>query len=145
MQRRKPVTPDYEPMQVVFDPTPEIYATDAAGAFTYLLQAGGHSALVTAPYDEMRILVSLWHPSTRRVIDLDRAYVELRAQVNPTDDHWVKLAEIEPVVPAYSTGESFDGWVVLPVMAESTALSLFGSGFDPRARMQIRASAFFVP
>ena len=143
MQRHRPdSTP--EPLQVVFDPTPEIFATDAAGAFSFPLLAGGRARVDSAPFDEVRFLVSIWHPSSRRVIDLDRAYVELRACVDPGEEHWMKLAEIEPVVPAYGGGESFDGWVVLPVMSRATAFVLFGSGFESRARLQIRASAYFV-
>ena len=58
--------------------------------------------------------------------------------------HMLELAEIEPVVPPYNAGESFDGWIVLPVLASVTALKLFGSGFEARARLQLRASVYFV-
>jgi hypothetical protein len=92
----------------------------------------------------MRIVVSLWHPSSQRAIDLDRAYVELRAWFDPDDEHWVKLAEIEPVVPPFNPGASFDGWIVLPVLAASGAYSLCGSGFERRARLQIRVSSYLV-
>ncbi|HVS02705.1 MAG TPA: hypothetical protein VMT16_08050 [Thermoanaerobaculia bacterium] len=145
MQRRKPIdTPLVEPLQVVFDPTPEIFATDASGAFQFSLLVRGGSEVVTSDYDEVRFLFSIWHPSPRRAIDLDRAYVELRARLDPGEDHWIKLAEIEPVVPAYSGGESFDGWLVLPVMAAASSFLLFGSGFEPRARLQIRGYGYFV-
>ena len=89
-------------------------------------------------------MVSLWHPSGQRTIDLDRAYVELRACFDPDEEHWTKIAEIEPVVPPYAGSDSFDGWIVLPVLGSSSAFALFGSGFEPRARLQIRASAYFV-
>ena len=98
----------------------------------------------SAEYDEARFLFSIWHPSSRRVIDLDRAYVELRARIDTREDHWMKLAEIEPVVPAYAGGESFDGWIVLPVMARGSSFGLFGSGFEPRTRIQVRAYGYFV-
>ena len=144
MQRRKPVPTELEPLQVIFDPTPEIFATDAGGSFVYDLEASGHGSVLTAPYDEMRVLVSLWHPGSGRVIDLDRAYVELRASLDPADEHWTQLAEIEPVVPAYNAGDCFDGWIVLPVMAKESAFCLVGRGFQPRSRIQIRASAYLV-
>lgn len=130
---------------VVFDATPEIFATDTAGAFTYPLVAQGQAFLATTGYDEVRFVVSLWHPSGQRNIDLDRAYVELRASFDTEDEHWIKLAEIEPVVPPYAGGDSFDGWVVLPVMAAACAFAVVGSGFEARARLQIRASAYLVP
>jgi hypothetical protein len=133
-----------EPCQVVFDPTPEIFATDSGGGFSFPLTAGGEPHLDTATYDELRFVFSVWHPSPRRSIDLDRAYVELRGHFSRDEDHWIKLAEIEPVIPAYASGESFDGWIVLPVMAPGCAFALFGSGFEPRARLQIRALAYLV-
>ena len=40
MQRRKPVDLPAEPLQVVFDPTPEIYATDSGGSFSFPLLVG---------------------------------------------------------------------------------------------------------
>jgi hypothetical protein len=135
------VTP---PLHVVFDATPEIFATDTAGSFTYPLLVKGASHLQTDKYDEVRFVFSLWHPSGQRTIDLDRAYVELRAALDPEEDHWTKIAEIEPVVPPYAGGESFDGWIVLPILGGSTSFALVGSGFEPRARLQIRASAYFV-
>ena len=144
MQRRKPVDLPAEPLQVVFDPTPEIYATDSGGAFNFPLLVGGRAELDTTDFDEARFLFSIWHPSSRRVIDLDRAYVELRASFDPDEDHWTKIAEIEPVVPPYAGGESFDGWIVLPILGSTSAFAVVGSGFEPRARLQVRASAYFV-
>ena len=136
--------PTVPPKQVIFDATPEIFATDSSGGFTYALHAEGESHLETGPYDEVRLLVSLWHPSSQRHIDLDRAYVEVKGSFETVDEHWVRLAEIEPVVPPYNSGETFDGWVVLPVMATETAFALVGGGFQPRARLQIRASVYLV-
>jgi hypothetical protein len=132
------------PHQVLFDPTPEIFATDAAGSFSFPLLAGAKGKISTAAYDEMRLVFSIWHPSGNHVIDLDRAYVELRASFDPEEEHWTRLAEVEPVVPPYNAGETFDGWVVLPVMATVSAFTVVGSGFAARSRLQIRASAYFV-
>ncbi len=132
------------PRQVRFASTPEIFATGTNGSFLFPLQVDGRGILDTRPYDEGRFVVSLWHPSAQRAIDLDRSYVELRACLDPDDEHWIKLAEIEPVVPPYSGGESFDGWVVLPVMAETSSFAVYGSGFEPRARLQLRASVYWV-
>jgi hypothetical protein len=132
------------PHQVVFDPTPEIYATDSGGSFTYPLLVAGQSFLSTGIYDEVRFVFSIWHPSGQRTIDLDRAYVELRACFDPDEEHWTKIAEIEPVVPPYAGGDSFDGWIVLPILGSTSAFTLVGSGFESRARLQIRASAYFV-
>ncbi|HXU33719.1 MAG TPA: hypothetical protein VN851_24375 [Thermoanaerobaculia bacterium] len=132
------------PSQLVFDPTPEIFATDTAGSFFYPLASAGKIYLGTSSFDEVRFVFSLWHPSGQRTIDLDRAYVELRASFDPDEEHWTKLAEIEPVVPPYAGSESFDGWIVLPVLGASCAFGLAGSGFETRARLQIRASAYFV-
>jgi hypothetical protein len=132
------------PRHVLFDSTPEIYATDTNGSFSYPLVRAGESMYSTETYDEARFVVSLWHPSGQRTIDLDRAYVELRACFDPEEQHWIKLAEIEPVVPPYAGGDSFDGWVVLPIMASASAFALVGSGFEPRARLQIRASLYLV-
>lgn len=139
-----PPTPPTPPRQLVFDPTPEIFATDTSGSFVYPLQIAGKSFLATNLYDEVRFVFSLWHPSGQKTIDLDRAYVELRANFDPDEDHWTKLAEIEPVVPPYAGSDSFDGWIVLPVLGSSSAFALAGSGFEPRSRVQIRASAYFV-
>ncbi len=132
------------PSHILFDVTPEIFATDTAGKFDFPLQVKGESTLETGSYDEMRFVMSLWHPSSRRTIDLDRAYVELSGSLDPTEEHWIKLAEIEPVVPPYNSGDTFDGWIVLPVLSVRSAFSISGNGFQPRARLQIRASAYFV-
>ncbi len=132
------------PQQVVFDPTPEIFATDNGGTFWFPLTVEGRADIATRDYDEARLVISLWHPSSHRKIDLDRAYVESRGSFDPREEHWFKLAEIEPVVPPYDAGESFDGWIVLPIFATQSAFALAGSGFHPRARLQIRASAYFV-
>jgi hypothetical protein len=90
------------------------------------------------------LLMSLWYPSNRRTIDLDRAYVEVRAWFDSKEEHWYKLAEIEPVVPPYNSGSTFDGWVVLPIFATQSAFALAGGGFHPRARLQLRASVYLV-
>lgn len=132
------------PQQIRFDDPPEIFATDTAGRFHFPLTAAGVTHLETRPYDEMRFVFSIWHPSRRGTIDLDRAYVELCWSAEPEDEHWVKLAEIEPVVPPYSSGETFDGWIVLPVLSNASAFALAGSGFESRARLQIRATAYLV-
>lgn len=136
--------PTVPPRQVIFDTTPEIFATDSRGNFSFTLSLKGESHLDTGPYDEARLLVSLWHPSNQRHIDLDRAYVEIKGCFDSSDEHWVRLAEIEPVVPPYNSGETFDGWVVLPVMATESSFALGGGGFQPRARLQIRASVYLV-
>lgn len=133
-----------EPRRVSFDPTPEIFATDAGGGFSFPLQVAGERFLDTGDYDECRLVFSVWHPSERRSIDLDKAYVELRASFEPEEDRWIRIAEIEPVVPPYGS-DAFDGWIVLPVLAAATAFALFGAGFEPRSRIQIRGSAYFVP
>ena len=137
-------SPTIEPRHVVFDRTPEIFATDSSGTFSFVLAYQGSPELQTAGFDEMRFVVSLWHPGSKRAIDLDRAYVELRAEFDPTEEHWIKLAEIEPVVPPFNPGGVFDGWIVLPVLANRCAFSIWGSGFEHRARVQLRASAYFV-
>jgi len=133
------------PFQISFDATPEIFATDTAGGFSFPLIAEEKSYLETGSYDEMRFVFSVWHPSNQRSIDLDRAYVELRAAFDSEAEHFTKIAEIEPVVPAYGGGETFDGWIVLPVLGPRSAFLLVGSGFEPRARLQVRARAYFVP
>ena len=138
------MTASSPPRHAVFDPTPEIFATDAAGAFWFPLLVGSQPAIETHAFDEVRLMVSLWYPSGKRTIDLDRAYVELRGLMDPAGDHWCKLAEIEPVVPAYNAGQSFDGWIVLPVFSSRTAFGIAGNGFEARARVQVRASAYFV-
>lgn len=131
------------PLHVLFDPSPEIFATNQQGAFNFPLTVEGEPWLDTGAYDEVRVLVSVWHPSSRRSIELDRAYVELRGSFDPKDDHWTALAEIEPVVPPYGA-ESFDGWIVLPIFAAGSRFLVSGSGFEPRARLQIRGGAYFV-
>ncbi|MDX1631805.1 MAG: hypothetical protein R3234_08080 [Thermoanaerobaculia bacterium] len=133
------------PRQVRFDRTPEIFATDNGGSFLLELEADGQEVLELEAHRELRLVVSVWHPSRRRVIDLDQAYVELRGRLDPEEEHWVKLVEIEPVIPAYSGGESFDGWIVLPVLAPRMRLALFGSGFEARARLQVRSYVYLVP
>lgn len=132
------------PLQVVFDPTPEIFATDANGAFAFQLLHEGAPSIDTLAYDEVRFLVSLWHPATGRAIDPDRAYVELQGAFDSAEDHWARLAEIEPVVPPYDPGASFDGWIVLPVFSVHSSYLIVGSGFHSRARLQVRASAYLV-
>ena len=135
---------DNPPHQILFDSTPEIFATDSSGFFQYPLRQVGHDLVETAAFDEVRFVFSVWHPSAKSTIDLDRAYLELRASFDPEEEHWIKLAEIEPVVPPYGAGDSFDGWIVLPILAERSSFALFGSGFEARSRLQIRASAYFV-
>ncbi len=109
------------PRQVIFDPTPEIFATDTAGSFTYPLLVAGKAFLGTSPYDEVRFVFSIWHPSGQRTIDLDRAYVELRACYDPEEEHWTKIAEIEPVVPPDAGGASVAGWNGRPLLATASA------------------------
>lgn len=133
------------PEHYVFDPTPEIFASDTSGGFSYPLAVNGERYLDTLSFDEIRFVFSIWHPSGQRAIDLDRGYVELHAAFSPEDEHWTRIAEFEPVVPPYSGGDSFDGFLLLPVLAAETAYTLVGSGFEPRARVQIRASAYLVP
>jgi hypothetical protein len=132
------------PLDIIFDPTPEIFATDGNGSFGYSLLMDGKSHIDVQAFDEVRFVFSVWHPSSQRSIDLDKAYLELRGAFDPQEDHWTRIAEIEPVVPAYGAGDSFDGWIVLPVLSSVGAFALFGSGFEPRARVQVRASAYFV-
>jgi len=131
-------------LQLLFDATPEIHATDGAGSFVWPLVVEGDAWIETEPYDEVRLVFSVWHPSGNKVIDLDRAYVEVQAAFDPEEDHWTKLAEIEPVVAPYGGGETFDGWIVLPIMAGKSAYALVGNGFEPRSRLQIRAIAYLV-
>jgi hypothetical protein len=131
------------PLDVVFDSTPEIFATDSGGAFQFPLLVHGEARIPTSAYDEVRVVVSLWHPSSQKTIDLDKAYLELRGRFDPEDEHWTRIAEIEPVVPP-TGADSFDGWIVLPVLAADSAFALFGTGFEPRTRLQIRATAYFV-
>lgn len=132
------------PLQVVFDPTPEIFATDSNGTFLFQMLHQGAPSIETGAYDEVRFLVSLWHPAAGRAIDPDRAYVELQGAFDSDEEHWARLAEIEPVVPPYDPGASFDGWLVLPVFSVHSSYQIVGSGFHPRARLQVRASAYLV-
>ena len=134
---------DTPPRQVIFDPTPEIFATNHQGAFSFPLTCEGSASLETGPFDEVRLVVSVWHPSGQRTIELDRAYIELQGAFDPAEEHWATLAEIEPVVPPYGA-DSFDGWIVLPVFASQSRFQVIGSGFEPRARLQVRAVAYFV-
>lgn len=131
-------------LQLLFEPTPEIFATDSSGGFVWPLRFDGRSGIDTEHFDEVRFVVSVWHPSGQKTIDLDRAYVELQGAFDAEEEHWFKLAEIEPVVAPYGGGETFDGWIVLPVMAARSAYALVGAGFEARARIQIRASAYLV-
>ncbi|MDX1503084.1 MAG: hypothetical protein R3325_12060 [Thermoanaerobaculia bacterium] len=133
-----------EPLQIQFDPPAEIFATDSGGRFRFPLVVKGAQRIDTRRYDEARFVVSIWYASGGLSIDLDRAYVELCCAIDPEDDHWIKLAEIEPVVPPYNSDVSFDGWIVLPVLSGSSAFALNGSGFESRARLQVRASAYLV-
>jgi hypothetical protein len=135
---------DVRTQQLLFDATPEIFATDSAGAFAFPLAIAGKALVETEPFDEIRFVFSVWHPSGQKVIDLDRAYLELQGSFDPDEEHWTKLAEIEPVVAPYGSGETFDGWIVLPVLGARTAYALVGSGFEPRTRLQVRAGAYFV-
>lgn len=133
------------PQHLLFDPTPEIFASDAHGAFQHPLQLDEQSIFDTSGYDEVRFVISVWYPAQDRVIDLDRTYVEIQTRFSEGDARWFKLAELEPVVPAYRPGETFDGWVVLPVLGAESGWAIAGGGFSPRSRVQVRASAFFVP
>lgn len=132
------------PRHILLDSTPEIFATDSSGVFHYPLLDRGKPVLETGAYDEVRFVFSIWHPSSKNTIDLDRAYAEIRGSFDPEEEHWIKLAEIEPVVPPYAPGDAFDGWIVLPILAASSSFALFGSGFEARTRLQIRASAYLV-
>lgn len=138
------MSPDTPPRHLIFDPTPEIHATDSSGRFHYPLTVKGEGVIETGGFDEARFVLSLWHPSSNRSIDLDQAYLELSGSLDPDEEHWIKLAEIEPVVPPYAPGDTFDGWIVLPILGARSAFTLFGSGFEPRTRLQIRASAYLV-
>ena len=134
-----------QPRHLIFDATTEIFATDSGGTFQFPLRHDGEAVLETGSFDEARFVFSIWAPSPNRNLDLDRAYAELRASFDPAEEHWVKLAEIEPGVPPYGAGDAFDGWIVLPVLASVCSFALFGSGFEPRARLQIRAGVYLVP
>lgn len=130
--------------QVRFDRTPEIFATDSNGGFSFSLAENSDEWLDTSPFDEVRLVLSVWHPSASRAIDLDSAYMEIQGRFDPEDEHWIRLAEIEPIVPAYSADRSFDGWIVLPVLGSQSAYRIVGSGLAARARLQIRSGAYFV-
>jgi len=134
----------HEARQAVFDSTPEIFATGPSGRFLFPLKERGTDWLDTGAYDEVRFVLSMWHPSPHRTIDLDRAYIELQGRFDPQEDRWIKIAEVEPIVPAYDAGATFDGWIVLPVMAARSAYRIAGAGLEARARLQIRSSAYFV-
>lgn len=136
---------EIRPRQILFDATAEIFATDSGGGFFFPLTHDGEAWIETADYDELRFTVSMWSPSNKAFLDLDRCYAELRGTFDPDEEHWMKLAELEPVVPPYGAGESFDGWLVLPVLGERCGFALAGSGFDQRIRLQIRATAYLVP
>lgn len=144
--RPKKAEPAEEPAgrRIHFDSPTEIFATDTGGAFSFLLQERGEGYLDIAEFDECRLVFSVWHPSERRSIDLDRAYVELRGSFDSDEERWTRIAEIEPVVPPYGS-DSFDGWIILPVLAPVTAFALYGAGFEARSRIQIRGSAYLVP
>jgi len=64
---------DMRTLHLLFDVTPEIFATDSAGAFAFPLAVGGKAPVETEVYDEIRFVFSVWHPSGQKVIDLDRA------------------------------------------------------------------------
>ena len=138
------MSPSTTPQHLIFDPPPEIFATDSSGSFHFPLLSNQERMLDTQRYDEVRFVFSIWYPSEKKVIDLDRAYLELRVSLDPDEEHWTRLAEVEPVVPAYNAGDRFDGWIVLPILADRSAFSLVGSGFQPRSRVHLRTSAYFV-
>jgi hypothetical protein len=138
------VSPTTAPRHLVFEPTAEIFASDSAGSFFHELRVDRSSLLDTSAFDEIRFVVSIWHPGRQRTIDFDSAYVELVCRWDPVEDRWIKLAELEPVIPPYNAGETFDGWIVLPVLAARTAYAISGSGFSARSQLQIRASAYLV-
>ena len=127
-----------------FDKAPEIFAADNRGFFSFPLSTDGQAYHALEGLDEIRLTLSLWHPSEKQVIDYDKAYVEVRVSLDPDDEHWTRIAEVEPVVPPYNTGQRFDGWIVLPVLSLRMALQVYGGGFEPRSRIQLRSSAFFV-
>lgn len=127
-----------------FDKPPEIFAADNRGFFSFPLTEDGVGYQELTGLDEIRLTLSLWHPSEKQVIDYDKAYVEVRVSLDPDDEHWTRIAEVEPVVPPYNTGQRFDGWIVLPVLSLRMALQVYGGGFAARSRIQLRSSAFFV-
>ena len=138
------MNPSVQPKLVKFNPSPEIFATDSSGNFHFPLLVEGEAYVATRTFDEARLLISIWYPSNQRSIDLDRSYVEVQGCFDANEEHWIRLAEIEPVVPPYNSGSTFDGWVVLPVFATDSAFALAGGGFHPRARLQVRASVYLV-
>ena len=132
-------------LQLLFDVTPEIYATDSAGGFVLPLVVSGDGCIETEPFDEVRFVFSVWHPSRQQG---DRPRPRLRrapgarsipkrttGRSSPRSSRWCA---------PYGAGETFDGWIVLPVLGARTAYALVGSGFEPRTRLQVRASAYFV-
>ena len=129
---------------LLFDTPTEIFASDSSGSFVFPLEHSGSGKIDMASFDELRMVISVWHPSEKQSVDLDRAYVELRVAFESDPPRWIRLAEFEPVVPPSNAGESFDGWIVLPVLAPTVFLRLCGSGFEPRARLQIRNSLYLV-
>jgi hypothetical protein len=76
------------PLQILFDPPSEVFATDAAGSFVFPLLHANQSRIDTAAYDEVRFVFSIWSPSSSSVIDLDKTYLELRASLDPEEVHW---------------------------------------------------------
>lgn len=130
--------------QIAFDSSPEIFAVDNRGFFEFPLTSDGVAVQDLEGFDELRLTLSIWHPSDKQVIDYDRAYVELRAALDPAGEHWSRLAEVEPVVPPYDAGERFDGWIVLPTLGLKASFQVYGGGFTPRSRIQIRATALLV-
>ena len=58
---------DVRTQQLLFDRTPEIFATDSAGAFAFPLALDGKGGVDTEPYDEIRFVFSVWHPSGQKV------------------------------------------------------------------------------
>lgn len=137
---------DVRPRQILFDHTAEIFATDSGGGFFFPLLADGESWVDTGDFDEIRFTFSIWSPaSSSTPFDMDRCYAEMRGRLDPEEEHWTKLSEVEPVVSPYGGGETFDGWLLLPVLGERSSFALGGGGFGSRTRLQIRASAFLVP
>jgi hypothetical protein len=82
-------------------------------------------------------------PDARQRLAGDRD-TGLQGAFDSEEEHWARLAEIEPVVPPYDPGASFDGWIVLPIFAARSSYQIVGNGFQPRARLQVRASAYLV-
>lgn len=142
-----PINHPYKPLlqrEVHFESAPEIFAADNHGFFSFPLISDGEAYQNLEGFDEIRLTLSIWHPSDKHVIDYDKAYIEVRAALDPNNEHWTRIAEVEPVVPPYNSGQRFDGWIVLPVLSLNTALQVYGGGFQPRSRIQIRGNAFLV-